>query len=168
LIENGGISKAVYHRAFEMLTGRAPTYQAETDGRIDPLIMRRLLDRHGIDPTSDLLIRAMEVLPDALSSLVPQLREVGHPLPGARAALEALREQPNVIQSVLTGNVKENAHAKLAAFDLQEDVDLDIGGYGSDAEDRASLVAVARGRASDKHGCRHRSNVNSVDRRYLA
>jgi hypothetical protein len=31
-------------------------------------------------------------------------------------------------------------------------VDLDIGGYGSDAEDRAGLVAVARGRASDKHG----------------
>lgn len=106
LIENGGISKAVYRRAFEILTGRAPTYAAETDGRTDPLIMRRLLDRHGVEVEPGLLSRAMDVLPEALSSLVPQLREVGYPLPGAHDALAALREQPDVIQSVLTGNVK--------------------------------------------------------------
>jgi phosphoglycolate phosphatase-like HAD superfamily hydrolase len=151
LIENGGISKAAYRRAFEMLTGRAPTCAVETDGRTDPLIMRHLLDRHGIEVEPGLLDRAMDVLPEALSSLVPQLREVGYPLPGAREALVALREQPGVIQSVLTGNVKANARLKLAAFDLHEDLDLDVGGYGSDAEDRASLVTVARSRASDKY-----------------
>jgi phosphoglycolate phosphatase-like HAD superfamily hydrolase len=151
LIENGGISKAVYRTAFEILTGQTPTHAPETDGRTDPLIMRSLLDRHGIDPEPDLLGRAMDILPEALSSLIPRLREVGYPLPGARAALAALRQEPGVIQSVLTGNVKANAHAKLAAFDLHEDVDLDIGGYGSDAEVRADLVEVARLRASKKH-----------------
>lgn len=41
---------------------------------------------------------------------------------------------------------------KLAAFGLHEYLDFDVGGYGSDAEDRASLVKVARKRAGDKHG----------------
>jgi phosphoglycolate phosphatase-like HAD superfamily hydrolase len=152
LIENGGISKAVYRRAFEMLTGRAPTHPVETDGRTDPLIIRRLLDRHGVEVDPEMVRRAMQMLPEALSSLVPRLREVGYPLPGAGAALAALRRQPGVIQSVMTGNVKENAYAKLATFGLHEDLDLDVGGYGSDAEDRARLVEVARRRTGEKYG----------------
>src|SRR5437660_466817 len=33
LIENGGVSKEMYARAYELLTGESPSEQPETDGR---------------------------------------------------------------------------------------------------------------------------------------
>jgi phosphoglycolate phosphatase len=40
LIENSGVSKAVYAEAFRQLTGRAALVQPSTDGRTDPEIVR--------------------------------------------------------------------------------------------------------------------------------
>jgi phosphoglycolate phosphatase len=152
LIENGGVSKATYRRAFELLTGIVPMHPVQTDGRTDVLIMRNLLDRHGIEPTDDLLKEAAELLPAALSSMTDRLRDVGYALPGASAALFALANEPGVVQTALTGNVKANAYTKLATFGLHEHLDLDVGGYGSDAEVRSQLVNIARGRATSKYG----------------
>jgi phosphoglycolate phosphatase-like HAD superfamily hydrolase len=56
------------------------------------------------------------------------------------------------VSSVLTGNIEANAALKLAAFDLDSLVDLEVGGYGSDPHDaRGDLVAVARERAAKKY-----------------
>ncbi len=41
LIENGGVSKEIYARAFELLTGHPPS-SVETDGRTDFEIMANL------------------------------------------------------------------------------------------------------------------------------
>ena len=57
-----------------------------------------------------------------------------------------------MVQSVLTGNVREVAAAKLAAFGLDRHLDLEAGAYGSDDARRANLVAVARNRAAARHG----------------
>jgi len=55
-------------------------------------------------------------------------------------------------QSVLTGNVRQLAEVKLDALGLRNGLDLCIGAYGEDHEDRTQLVHVARRRAAGVHG----------------
>lgn len=57
-----------------------------------------------------------------------------------------------VYQSVLTGNIRAVAEVKLAALGLRDRLDLCIGAYGDDHEDRTELVQVARRRAAGVHG----------------
>jgi phosphoglycolate phosphatase len=154
LIENHGVNKEIYACAFEILTGQRPEHPANTDGRTEPEIMRNMLTMHGIEPAADYVGRMPEALESATLSKVAALRERGHELPGARAALTALQAESGIIQSVLTGNMKPDAIAKLSAFQLDGFIDFEVGGYGSDDEIRANLVSVAQERASAKYGVR--------------
>jgi len=56
------------------------------------------------------------------------------------------------VQTVLTGGSRPNAMLKLASFGLDGFVDFDIGGYGSEAYPKGTLIRVARERASARHG----------------
>ena len=78
----------------------------------------------------------------------------GHALPGAVAALTAVEAlgAGAAVQSVLTGNVRPVAEAKLAAFGLDGYLDLAIGAYGEEHEVRAELVHLARDRAAAGYG----------------
>ena len=154
LIENHGVNKENYACAFQLLTGRPAVHPAQTDGRTEPEIMRNMLIRHGIDPTAEHIARIPGVLEQATSSNAPSLRERGHELPGARDALAALQAIPEIVQSVLSGNMKPNALIKLSTFRLAGYLDFDVGGYGSDDEVRGNLVGVARERASAKYRVR--------------
>lgn len=150
LTENNGVNKEIYGLAFELLTGRPAEHRARTDGRTEPVVMRNMLLDHGIEPADSYLANLLEVLDSATASRIDVLRQRGHELPGARAALTALQAVPGVVQSVLTGNIRSNAITKLSAFDLDGFIDFEIGGYGSDHDERANLVAVAQQRASAK------------------
>jgi phosphoglycolate phosphatase len=152
LIENNGVNKETYAKAFELLTGRPAEHRAETDGRTEPEIMRNMLIAHGIEPTDDYLGRVVEVLETATAANASRLRDRGHELPGARDALAALQGTPGIVQSVLSGNTRPNAYTKLSAFGLHEYLDFEVGGYGSDDDVRANLVGVAQERASAKYG----------------
>jgi phosphoglycolate phosphatase-like HAD superfamily hydrolase len=152
LIENSGVSKETYAGAFELLTGRKAEHRARTGGRTDPVILKDLVELHGLSVTAEDEARFGEVLAAALAARTDRLRELGFALPGARAAIEALSDQAGVIQSVLTGNVRPNAYTKVATFDLHHGLDFEVGGYGSDDLVRANLVGVARKRASAKYG----------------
>jgi phosphoglycolate phosphatase len=160
LIENGGVSKEVYAAAFEFLTGRPVTELVETDGRTDPIIMGDLLAHHGSSLSYDERVR--EALVEALKSKIDQLWERGHALPGAVAALEALKRESNVVQAVLTGNIQPNAVVKLAAFGLDRFVDFEVGGYGSDDSVRWRLVRIAQLRAEAKYPGRQFARSNTV------
>lgn len=154
LIENAGVSKENYEKAFEMLTGRRPEHPVETDGRTDPEIIRNMLESHGIVLNDSHLTNAYSALDGAMSANAERLRERGYELPGARSALRALRHAPGVVQSVLTGNIRPNAVAKLAAFGLDRFIDFEVGGYGSDDNVRSKLVDVARRRANARYNAR--------------
>jgi phosphoglycolate phosphatase len=153
LIENGGVSKETYSLAFELLTGRSPDVRPATDGRTDFQIMQELftVNSVNIDQHAD-TSHIESVLVEAMNRNAPKLPERGHSLPGALNALTALSGMSSIIQSVLTGNIKPNAWAKLHAFDLDQLVDLDVGGYGSDNIVRARLVKVAQEKVSNKYG----------------
>ena len=152
LIENHGVNKETYALAFTLLTGRPAEHQARTDGRTEPEIVRDLLALHGITPTAGQVARMPQALESATLANERALRERGHELPGARDVLALFRASAWIVQSVLTGNIKPNAVTKLSAFGLDRFMDFEAGGYGSDDEVRANLVAVSQARAAARYG----------------
>lgn len=151
LIESRGIGRELYAEAFQQATGQPMVAMAEFAGRTEPMIMGDMLGLHSIEPTPELLA----ALTDALAAVYHQgkdrLARTGRALPGARTVLAALAQRPDVVNTVLTGNLHQVAVTKLTAFDLIDYLDLDVGAYGSDHAHRPTLVGIARERASAKY-----------------
>ncbi|WP_033218454.1 HAD family hydrolase [Kitasatospora phosalacinea] len=150
LIENAGVSKEIYAAAFTMLSGIPPTVGASTEGRTDRLIMRDMFYRHGLPEPDWSIVEA--ALTRSGEERLGQLRRRGTALPGALDALEAVSSRAEWVSSVLTGNIAANARVKLSAFGLDPLLDLAVGAYGADAEQRPDLVAVARQRVQRYRG----------------
>jgi phosphoglycolate phosphatase-like HAD superfamily hydrolase len=121
-------------------------------GRTDPDILAETLAAHGLPPAPGGFAAFTAALVAAYEGGADLLRRHGRAQPGAAAAIAALAGADGVVQSVLTGNVREVAALKLAAFGLDAGLNLEAGAYGSDDGCRASLVAVARARAVARHG----------------
>jgi phosphoglycolate phosphatase-like HAD superfamily hydrolase len=152
LIENGGVSKETYAGTFELLAGVAAAHKARTGGRTDPEIMSDLLRDHGVDPDAFAADTIREALVRSLESRRSRRAGKGYALPGARAAIDALAQTYGVVQSVLTGNTRQNGFVKLDVFGLAEGLDWECGGFGFDAESRPGLVSVAQRRATTRYG----------------
>jgi phosphoglycolate phosphatase-like HAD superfamily hydrolase len=144
LIDNAGVSKEIYATAFTALTGTPPPLPAVTQGRTDRLIMRDLFRAHAVTEPKWPVIES--ALTEAGLVHRDDLRRRGMVLPGAREALTAVSAFNGWVSTALTGNIAANARLKLAAFDLDGLLDLGVGAYGADAEQRPDLVAVARTR----------------------
>ncbi|SEO49429.1 HAD family hydrolase [Actinacidiphila rubida] len=149
LIDNAGVSKEIYATAYETVTGRAPERAAVTEGRTDRLIMQEMFRRNGVTMPPWRGIEA--ALMDAGAQRRGALRERGRVLPGVHDVLKATAAEPSWVSSVLTGNIAANARVKLGAFGLDSLVDLAVGAYGADADDRPHLVDVARRRIEAQH-----------------
>ncbi len=155
LVNASGVGWHLYQAAFAELFGRdLPTAAkaASMAGRTDHAIVLDVLSLAGVpDPGGQ--VRPFE---DALARLGRgvhgMVAESGKALPGAHAALAALAEIPGVVQSVLTGNVRQVAEAKLAPLGLTGHLDLAVGAYGNEHEVRAELVPLARDRAGQAYG----------------
>jgi phosphoglycolate phosphatase-like HAD superfamily hydrolase len=78
------------------------------------------------------------LLPDDLSGAV---------LPGVRELLDWLARYEDVKLGLLTGNYEPIARLKLARAGIGNAFAIGQGAFGSDAEDRAALPAIARRRA---------------------
>jgi phosphoglycolate phosphatase len=83
------------------------------------------------------------LVPDDLSARVA---------PGALAALDELRGRTDTILSLVTGNLEPVARLKLARAGLDRFFTTGQGAFGSDAEDRTELPAIARRRAGALNG----------------
>jgi len=75
----------------------------------------------------------------------------GAPAPGRRGAGDRATGVC-VVQSVLTGNVRQMAEMKLGAVGLDGHLDLEAGAYGDSHEVRSELVHLARGNAARRYG----------------
>ena len=144
----------MYVSVFRELFGRDPVAVAPMAGRTERAIIRDTLAISGIsDPRAQ-----VDAFVAELGRRAPGLREEfaarGHALPGAVAALATVAAlgARAAVQSVLTGNVRPVAEAKLAAFGLDGYLDLAIGAYGEEHEIRAELVHLARARAAAAYG----------------
>lgn len=69
--------------------------------------------------------------------------------PGAHAALRELAADPQRRLSLVTGNLEQVGHLKLASAGLGHYFTRGQGGFGSDSENRADLPPLARARAGE-------------------
>lgn len=152
LVDSAGLGRDAFMEAFERVTGAQPKRVVPFAGRTDMEIALDLLDAAGIDHSERLLGDFEQALAGAMAERAGLVRKRGRPLPGVRQALERLGSEPDVTQSLLTGNIEPNAEVKLAAFGLDTLIDMEIGAYGSDHRRRGELVAVARRKALDLRG----------------
>ena len=153
LVDTAGRGRDAFTEAFEVVVGHPPAGPVEMAGHTDHQIATAMLDKAGVEEADVHLPRMLDELAAVLARKREEIREYGHVKPGAREALAALSERAEVIQSLLTGNVEAGAAVKLAAFGLEEPLDLEVGGYGSDPHrSRSDLVRIARARTSDKYG----------------
>ncbi len=152
LISIGELSNEIYGEVFRRVTGCPLKKLADMTGRTDLAITAETLRLHGIDPTDEIMKTFAETLAEAFSARQNDIRTRGQILPGARAAVEALDSRSDVIQSVLTGNMRPIAVCKLAVFGLDEFVDFEIGAYGLDDAERPPLVKLAQARAERRYG----------------
>jgi phosphoglycolate phosphatase-like HAD superfamily hydrolase len=156
LVQAGDIGRDIFTEAFQAVLGRAPDQVAARmlamAGRTDPEIALEFLAAHEIAEGERHLPAFSEALVTALAAKAAVIRERGRALPGAREVLAALGRTDGVVQSLLTGNVQPNALLKLASFELDGHLDVEVGGFGSDNRHRPSLVEVARAKAERKYG----------------
>jgi phosphoglycolate phosphatase-like HAD superfamily hydrolase len=157
LLDVGRISRDAYADAFRRVTGRPLAALPQLVGRSDTEIFFESLYLNdvptGTDEVADaeLLSRYCWELEAAFTLRQDDLLQQGRLLPGALAAVRAAASLPGVVQTVLTGTIKPNALAKLRAFGLDGFFDLEIGGYGSDAYPRGSLLLLVKGDAGRKY-----------------
>ncbi|MFD9503094.1 HAD family hydrolase [Streptomyces sp. NPDC060035] len=150
LLYVGDIDRQVYRETFYEVTGRtAERFPKRGTGMTMPLAIRDLLLDNGIpeDEAVTFLPTMVELLPQVLRRHTDDIRRDGVLMPGAVAALRAVRSDPSLLPTIVTGNLKPNALVKLDAFELTRYVVPDIGGYASDDMHRPALVGVAQKRA---------------------
>lgn len=152
LIDLHGNSRAWYARAFTEVLGITMSEMPGFFGRTERAITSEVLAAHGITPDEEILRKFWAALVTCSEQAVPTLGQIGVALPGAAEALSTIATRTEVVQSLVTGNLREIAWNKLRAFDLQTHLDFDLGGYGDLSAHRPDLVAYAVDLAAAQHG----------------
>jgi phosphoglycolate phosphatase-like HAD superfamily hydrolase len=156
LVDVAKVSREAFAEAFRSVTGRPLVKLPQMAGRSEPETFFDALALNGVslrdDDSERLLAPFGAALADALAVRRGQLTADGRLLSGARESMAAVAKLKGVVSSVLTGSSRPNATLKLRAFGLDKYVDLTVGGYGSEAYPKGTLLRVARQRAEEKYG----------------
>ncbi|WP_245617384.1 HAD family hydrolase [Amycolatopsis taiwanensis] len=152
LLDLRGSGRAWYAQAFTEVLGVTMSEMPRFFGRTERAITSEMLVSHGIEPDEETIRKFWAALVSCSEQALPTLTEMGIALPGAADALSAVAACDGVVQSLVTGNLREIAWHKLSAFDLHEHVDFDLGGYGDLSAHRPDLVSCAVELAEARHG----------------
>jgi phosphoglycolate phosphatase len=153
----GRVARPAYAEAFEAVAGRPLVRLPQMAGRSESEIFFDALALNGVDVRVDgnaegLVEPFSAALAAALQARREELAAQGQLLPGAADAMAAVTKLDDAVATVLTGNSKPTAMLKLQAFGLDGFVDFGIGGYGSEAYPKGTLLRVARQRAGESRG----------------
>ncbi|UCC72251.1 MAG: haloacid dehalogenase-like hydrolase [Gemmatimonadota bacterium] len=146
LLYTDGAGRVAVQAALEAVYGTSgPIDGYIFHGKTDPRIVVELMVAAGFDE-AEVRRRMPRVWPIYLRALERELevrRREGRVtlLPGVVELLAALDSRGDVTVGLLTGNIEEGARLKLAAAGLGSTFEL--GGFGSDSEDRAEVARVA-------------------------
>lgn len=151
LIDTRGVGRELSASAFLQTTGQRMRQQARIDGITEPVIFRETAKLHGLTTDRADFERFARDLAAAHLERAAELRERGHALPGAVAALNALADA-GVRQTVVSGNIRAVAELKLQVFGLDAPVLWELGAYGEDHDVRADLVGLSLERAHTTAG----------------
>jgi phosphoglycolate phosphatase len=151
------VTRAAYVEAFATVTGRPLIKLPQMAGRSESEVFFDALALNGADVsasgTAESLLEPFSAeLAAALQARSGDLVRDGQLLPGAAQALAAVAGLDGTVQTVLTGSSRPIAVLKMCAFGLDGFVDFDIGGYGSEAYPKGTLLRVARQRAGEARG----------------
>lgn len=161
LLHGGTVGREVLADAFTAVTGHvAPIEAIAMGGRTDWLIGEALRDALPGHHAAAVAARG-EAFGHAMIAAVTagwrrragDLHAVARTLPGVRETVAALAAEPDVVQTLTTGNVRAGAHAKLTAVGLADGpIDLDLGGYGEGPGARVRIVVAAREALAARYG----------------
>jgi phosphoglycolate phosphatase len=146
LVRSGGVAALAFLDAVAEVTGARPTSTwRDYGGRLDTEIADMLLTAVGATTTH--IADVLEVLRRLVDERLGELRAQTSPYPGVEALVAKLAEA-GVRQTVVTGNLASIARHKLEAGGLVPPIELDFGGYGDSAPNRAAVAQVALDRLS--------------------
>lgn len=150
LITCGGAGRTSMERAFGEVLGRSDTGGFPFGGMTDPAIARKAAVAAGHEVEPSLVTRLLERYLAHLERELP--RSTGYRvLDGALSLIETLERHAHVAIGLGTGNVETGARLKLEHGAIWQR--FSFGGYGSDHEDRARLLARGAERGAAKLGC---------------
>jgi phosphoglycolate phosphatase-like HAD superfamily hydrolase len=152
LIYSGGVAGEAMRAAMQRVYGRASTEARHSyAGKTDRQIILETFAERGHDELMETLDHFTATYIEELSGRNEDFLARCRVLEGVDAALERLMTA-DVIQSVLTGNLKPIARIKLDLMGLTRFFDLESGAYGSDHHRRAELAPLAAARAQQRYG----------------
>lgn len=148
LVSTGGAGLRALAKAFFDMYGVADAMDdLNPSGKTDPAIFREMIKMHlhrDIEPGEIERLGA-----SYLAHLETEMT-----VPGGKGALKGVREfvahlasRPDAILALGTGNLERGARIKLAPHNLNEY--FPIGGFGSDAEERADVLRFGHRRAEE-------------------
>jgi phosphoglycolate phosphatase len=143
-----------FREALIEVTGREVGTVPPFGGRTDRWIAREMLVGVDVEPTDELIDRLHTAAIRIAGEQRDRMAELGVVLPGVTTVLRKIATRTDVVQTLVTGNLRPIAGIKLAAFGLGEYLDLTIGGYGESSDQRSVLVADALAGAEQQHGTR--------------
>ncbi|HSG30511.1 MAG TPA: HAD hydrolase-like protein [Thermodesulfobacteriota bacterium] len=153
LISTGGAALRAADRAFENIYGvKNVMANITADGKTDYLILNEMfqngLGRGYTEKESELIFNEyLTILDNNLNNGASVTV-----LPGVTNLLDEITDRDDTVIGLATGNIEQGAWIKLRHCGL--DKYFSFGGFGSDAEHRATLVSagIERGRrVADKH-----------------
>ncbi len=153
LISISYLGGEIFDRAFLRALDVKPPQRVNMSGKTDPQIVTEYLEMLNFD-TSEfeaMTAEVLECLRLELAVAKEEVAKIGSPKENAEQILQYFSGSDDVIQSVLTGNIVENAKLKLNIFALDKYIDFECGAFGSDHIDRKELVGVAFERVEAKH-----------------
>lgn len=157
ILSTNGAARRAFRRAMVEVYGTAgPIGRHDFAGKTDPQIARELLVLHHVE--SRYIDAGFASLWTAyLRELEVELSRPDHAsrlMPGVQQIVDALSSRGDVLLGLLTGNIAAGARLKLRSVGLEDRFRL--GAYGSDAERRDALPAVAVARARELTGVEFR------------
>jgi phosphoglycolate phosphatase len=133
----------------EAAVGVRPDLSAmQTAGMTDRMIARAVLQGLGRAPDPAVEQVFLDAYAAALPGRLAQRR--GRVLPGVEATLRDLASRGGVVNTLLTGNIRAGAEAKLRSYGLWDF--FWSGGFAEDGHDRVEIARAAVSRAVDAHG----------------
>ncbi|MFN5060472.1 MAG: HAD family hydrolase [Chloroflexota bacterium] len=151
LLYSGGVAGEAMRAAMSRIYGRPSSNdRREYAGKTDQQI---ILETFSDVSHAELKAKLDDFAQAYMAELTVRREEMaqrGRVLPGVPAALAHFQQQPDIHQSVLTGNMMAVAELKLQLTNLIDYVDMHTGAYGSDHHARVELPRFAIERAHQR------------------
>lgn len=143
------IECAGHAAAFTALFGRGPRHIVWQADRADPLVALDMLVANGVPAQAApaWLARYLPAYARSLKELAKGRAATMPPPHGLAEELRQLSDQPGLVQSFISGEIRPSIRLKLELTGLARHLDPDLGGCGSDHVDHRALPEIVRQRA---------------------